>query len=341
MELKNTGLLYCFEYLLNVCPAVCRRVVRAAAMLACIAFGPLATAQPDATVTTRLDARHIVVGDQARLFFEVKNKPSMARVEWAAVPDTFNGLEVVERGKIDTIRAGEYVTYKQRLVLTGFDSGAFKVPSFIFPVIASNGDPYTIQSDSFMLSVQTVAVDTTKAFRPIKGVMYVDWSWMDYIWYIVAGLVFVLVIAGLIVYFLRRPKPAPVVPEGPKETLQQQTLRLLSELESKQLWQNQKVKEYYVELTDIVRNYVEARFNTPALEITTDELMYKVQMSRELQPYYSQLHVILTTADLAKFAKAQPLPAEHTNVMSKAIELVVNSKPVITPPPTESTEPAA
>jgi len=292
-------------------------------------------AQPDATATARMDARQITVGDQVRLFIEVTNKPSLGKVQWAPIPDTFNSLEIVERGKIDTVVAGDNVTYKQRLVITGFDSGAFKVPSFIFPVTGANGDPYTIQTDSFLLSVNTVAVDTTKAFKPIKDVIYVDWSWVDYIWYIAIGVVLLILIIGVVVYLVKKKKQAPPVPEGPKETLQEKALRQLRELDARNLWQQGKVKEYYVELTDILRSYIEERFSTPAMELTTDELLYKAQVHRELQPYHTALNVILTTADLAKFAKAQPAPQEHTDVMTRAIEIVEKSKPVIAPPPTE------
>jgi len=296
-----------------------------------------ATAQPEASATARMDARQITVGDQVRLFLEVNTKPATGRVEWATIPDTFNKLEIVDRGKIDTLKAGDVVTYKQRLVLTGFDSGLFKVPSFVFPVFGTSGDPYTIQSDSFELLVQTVAVDTTQQFKPIKEIMYVPASWLDYIWYIIGGVVLLVLIVAGIVYYLRRPKPVIVVPEGPKETLQEHTLRLLAELETQQLWQKQQVKEYYVALTDIVRNYLEARFSTAVMELTTDELLYKVQMHRELQPYNSLLADILHTADLAKFAKAQPLPQEHTDALDKARLLVERSKPATVITPTEKT----
>jgi hypothetical protein len=112
---------------------------------------------------------------------------------------------------------------------------------------------------------------------------------------------------------------------------------MLSELESKQLWQQQQVKEYYIELTDIVRNYIEDRFKTPAMELTTDELLQKAKVHRDLIPYYGLLSIILQTADLAKFAKAQPLPQEHTDAIDKARELVVSSKPIIVVAPTDKT----
>ena len=292
-------------------------------------------AQGDAGAAARIDATHITIGDQVRVFIEVHNNASLSKVQWAAIPDTFNNLEVVERGKIDTSKQGDITTYKQRLLVTGFDSGSFFIPSFIFPVIPNSGTAYTVQTDSFRIDVQTVAVDTTKAFKPIKGIIYVKSSWLDYIWYIAGGAVLLLLIIGITIYFATRKKPLPPpVPQGPRETLQEHTLRLLNELDAQSVWQKGNVKEYYVQLTDIIRDYIEARFKTPALELTTDEILYKVQLHKELRQYHGILSSILQTADLAKFAKAQPLPQEHAEAMEHAKEFVITSKPVAVTEPT-------
>lgn len=307
----------------------------AVTLLAMLPFA--AFAQPDAVTTTRLDVRQIMVGDQARLFIEVKNKPSQGTLFWASIPDSFNNLEIVERGKIDTVVSGDAVTYKQRLLITGFDSGLFKVPSFFFPLKSSTGDSFYVQTDSFDLLVQTVEVDTTKAFKPIKNIIYVKPSWLDYIWYIVGAILLIAAVVAIVVFIMKRKKEEPSKPEGPKETLQQRALRELNEIERKQLWQNQQVKEYYVQLTDVVRNYIELRFNTPAMELTTDELLNKAQLHKELINYYEVLSTILRTADLAKFAKAQPLPQEHMDALEKARLLIISSTPAITETPTEQT----
>ncbi len=119
------------------------------------------------------------------------------------------------------------------------------------------------------------------------------------------------------------------MPQGPVESLQEYTLRLLTTLDAKQLWQKKQVKEYYVELTDIVRGYIEKRFSTQAMELTTDELLDKVQLHKELVQYQGMLADILHTADLAKFAKAQPLPQEHMDAMGKAKQFVDSSRPIV------------
>jgi hypothetical protein len=313
------------------CKAGVSRLMRQAVLLVCgLFFFSFHSSAQDGRAAAKIDANQIMVGDQARLFIEVQHNPSLSKVQWTAIPDTFNDLEVVEKGRIDTVKSGDLVTYRQRLLITGFDSGVFKIPAFAFAVVPNDGSqPYTVQTDSFNLLVQTVAVDTTKAFKGIKGIVYVKSNWMDYIWYIVAGVALLLLAIGLTIYFMKKKKQPKPVPAGPVETLQEKTLRLLGELEAKQLWQKNQVKEYYVALTDIVRDYIEQRFRTQAMELTTDELLYKARMHKELMRYHDILSDILHTADLAKFAKAQPLPEEHVSAMEKAKQFVATSRPVI------------
>ena len=47
----------------------------------------------------------------------------------------------------------------------------------------------------------------------------------------------------------------------------------LEKLKQAQLWQNGKIKAYYSDLSDILRLYIENRYNSPALEMTTDEIL--------------------------------------------------------------------
>ena len=285
-------------------------------------------AQNEVTVNAKLDAVEILVGDQIKMFIEAK-KTGNATLQWANIPDTFNKLEIVERGKIDTTTQGATTVYKQRLLVTGFDSGLFKVPPFQFSVIPQTGNAYIINTDSFLVSVSTVPVDTSKAFRGIKNIIAVKASWTDYLPWIIGGLVALVLLILLIKRLMKKKPEEVVVPKEPAETLHQKTLRLLNELDAKQLWQKGSVKLYYVELTDILRGYIEQRFKTPAMELTTDELLTKSHSHKEMSRHYDELSQILHTADLAKFAKAQPLPYEHTQTLEQAKAFVNATKPVI------------
>lgn len=282
----------------------------------------------DASLKARTDAVQITVGDQVKFFIEAQHDPQKSSIQWATIPDTFNTLEIVERGKIDTNTNGNLVIYKQRLLITGFDSGLFKIPAFAFTIVPKNGTPYTLHTDSFQILVQTVPVDTTQPFKGIKDIIVVKRSWQDYIWLIVGVVLLVALVAIVILYFRKNKKMEIVVtPKKPVETPDARALRLFDELQQQQLWQSNRIKEYYVRLTDILRSYIEERFHTPAMELTTDELLQKARQHPEMRPQYDRLVTILSTADLAKFAKAQPLPQEHTIAMDLSKDFVIQTKP--------------
>ena len=123
--------------------------------------------------------------------------------------------------------------------------------------------------------MQTVAVDTTKQkLFPIKAIvdepMVLD-DFKPYLWWVILALA---VIGFLLYYFVFRKKKEEIeeviIPALPPY---EEAMEKLKELDGKLLWQNNKIKPYYSELTDIIRSYIERELKVPALESTTDELI--------------------------------------------------------------------
>ncbi|MES2479548.1 MAG: hypothetical protein V4561_10695 [Bacteroidota bacterium] len=288
----------------------------------------LTKASAQASIQTKIDAQQIVLGDQARFFITATIDTTRAQLRWASFPDTFNTLEIVEKGEIDTTRNGVNVVYKQRLLITGFDSGSYLIPRFTFLYQNKNGMIDSLFTDSLRLTVNTIAVDTTKPFKAIKGIVEVQTTWLDSLPLIIALLIGIALIVWVVLYFIKNKKLAQLQKNPVKvETYHEKTLRLLQELDSKQLWQQDKTKDYYTELSEIIRQYIEVRFKTPAMELTTDELLRKAKKHREMTSFRSSLKPLLEAADLAKFAKANPLPEEHVEALELAINFVRVSKP--------------
>lgn len=273
------------------------------------------------------DSRKILIGDQVRVFLEVKPSSEKDVIRWAKMPDSLSGLEIVEKGKIDTIRSKDSFLLRQRLLVTGFDSGSYYIPSFQFQVM-TNGQSMVYHTDSILIQVQTIAVDTTKAFKPIKEIVEVKWSILDYWGIMLAALILVVFALFVWIYFYKNRKTrmpalrAKLIPETPHE----KALRLLQELKEKQLPEQGRSKEYFVELSDIVRIYLEERFGIMAMEQTTDELLALLKKQHdakaELRKVRPELKLILRTSDLAKFAKANPLPHEYSACMAAAVEVI-------------------
>ena len=144
---------------------------------------------------------------------------------------------------------------------------------------------------------------------------------------IAIGAAVLAVIAGVILYFsLRKKKPVIIKRFVRKEPPHETALNKLRELDEKKLWQQGEIKLYYSELSEIIRGYIEGRYNMPALESTTDEIMGRIEVTGISSKLRDDFRMLLQTADLVKFAKANPLPDEHSHYMQVCYEFVKTTK---------------
>jgi len=105
-------------------------------------------------------------------------------------------------------------------------------------------------------------------------------------------------------------------------------LQELDKLKGDQLWQHDKVKEYYTRMTDVLRVYIEDRFKVPAMEQTTFEILSDFKANKSLidAESYNGLKDILELADLVKFAKLTPLPDDNHQSLNSAYLFVQYTK---------------
>jgi hypothetical protein len=245
----------------------------------------------------------------------------------------FGALEVINSYKIDTVRNGARYELIKKYGLTQFDSGKYTIQRI--PVLI-NGKP--VFSDSIKVEVNNIQVDTLKQkMYDIKDIAQVESPIGN--WWIYLLIFFAIGIAGYFIYqFIKKrqnqPKAEVIVFKSPIE----KATTLLQQLENKELWQKGEIKDYYSELTDIARNYIEEEINIPAMESTTSELIdglrkaakqKKLKLSNET---VENLEKVLKQADLVKFAKVKPLDyeiEEDKKRISSSIVIIHKSIPEV------------
>lgn len=273
-------------------------------------------------IKIEVDTTNIRIGEQFQY------KISVNETENVILPklENLQGLEVVDTLKVDTIKN----KLIQKYVLTGFDSGAFYIPQQ--QVFIKNQAYLT---DSLLINVATVAIDTSKIKKfPIKGIKGEPYQFDDfknYFWWALA----ILIIIGLLLYFFVFKKKEETVEKVivPLLPPYEEAIEKLQELDKKLLWQNNKIKKYYSELTEIVRGYIERELNIPALEVTTDELVDILNDFNEVKSIETdketiyKLRKLLQESDLVKFAKSKPM-AHQIEADRKDAKLIIdNLKP--------------
>jgi len=288
----------------------------------------LQAAAQNVTGTAKLDTNAMLIGDHIGLTISFTG-PAKAQLLWPFIPDTIlKNIQVIGRGKIDTTFSPDKqtATYKQFFNLTCFDSGFYNIPSipFTYRNLPDTSQLITL-TDQMMLAVHTLPVDTTKSIKPIKGPMKIPISFREMLPWILIGLGVIVLVLALVWYLRKRKKNEPIFRLKPKVVLlpHERALQDLEKLRVKKLWQGGKVKEYYTELTDILRIYIENGFFVPALEQTTSEIIDSLKEKNEIQKdSLDKLFQILVTADMVKFAKAKPVPRENEMVLELGIEFV-------------------
>jgi hypothetical protein len=104
-------------------------------------------------------------------------------------------------------------------------------------------------------------------------------------------------------------------------------LRELERIKYEKPWQKGQVKLFYSQLTDVLRTYMEDRFSFPAMEQTTHEIITTLKtMDLPDDKLVPKIKGVLETADLAKFAKYEPLPDENDLCLIGAFFFVNQTK---------------
>ena len=257
-----------------------------------------------------------------------------------AVHDSIGPFEILRIDTLAVSKSGDVRYQSWTLRLTTFDSGKAVIPPLPF-WYKSTGD--TLQHSAFtnpiFLSITTIPFDPKGDIKDIKPPLDAPWTFGDLLPYlIVLG---ILVLAGLAYYFYRKRKkkheeallpPRPAVP--PAEA----AITALRILEEKRLWQQGKIKEYYSEVTEVIRRFLEDQFGILALESTSDEIMQRLKNLPEASPLLKEFGAFFITADLVKFAKYEPTPLEHQNELRWAYEIIRAMMPRVTVPVQQDAE---
>jgi len=279
-----------------------------------------------------LDKVSMPIGDQTVLHFSARF-PAKTEVIFPQLADSIAGkIQIVKSGKPDTTfdqNNKNIEIISRNYTITSFDTGTYVIPAYTF---RSKKD--SVKTNQLTLQILSVAVDTTKGIYDIKqpfavSYTFIDWLKDHWLW-IVIPLAVILIGGYLFYYFRKKPKTeVPVKKIIPSKPAHDIALSKLYELRDKKLWQQDEVKAYYSELSDVLREYLEKRYHINAPEQTTDEIFVALRHISLSADNRKNLKQILTLADLVKFAKEKPLPNENEQSIENAIGFIMQTKETV------------
>jgi CHASE3 domain sensor protein len=310
-----------------------------------IFFGLINNGLAQVSVVAALENNKVLIGDQAVLHLEAKypDNYKVLKIDLppfdsifaeinAKNPDPDPGqLEIVDISNWDTLIHNGLVTLSSNIKLTGWKPGVYYIPSIMFFFQKDNKNTQSKVTNQLALLVSSpisdeVAADTIK-LAPIKDIIVEPLKLQDFLPFII-GLVVLAVMIILGVFFYRRYKNKDQFEKVRirNRPAHEVAFEKLKQLKGANLWQQGMIKEYQSELSHIIREYVESRYEILALESTTDEIFNDLKEKDFDESLKDNLKEMLQLADLVKFAKAEPPVERHEQLMQFAEDFVNQTK---------------
>ena len=287
-----------------------------------------------AQVASSIDTTTIKIGEQ--ITYKIQIEADTTELVIFPEGQTFLPLEMIEAYKTDTTKNESKYKLIKAYGLTQFDSGSYLIPKQ--KVVIGDRVFFT---DSMQVAVNTIEIDTTKQdLYDIKPLIEVERTASDWWKYFIIVLAVIALIAVLLYWFIWRKKP---LSEDEKIALlppYDRAKLALQKLDESNYLQRAELKDYYSELTFIIRRYLDEKVYDRALESTTAELVTRLNLLKDANKIdlskddINNIENILKRADLVKFAKSS-VDADLAKMDRNTIDMEIDQVKQALPEPSE------
>ncbi len=162
----------------------------------------------------------------------------------------------------------------------------------------------------------------TQNLRDIKPPLDVPQNLLPYI--LLGGLI-LAVIVGIVWLYIRKrhqilpPPPVEEINTRPPHEIAFEQLKILETTPYD-------MKTYHTKISFVIREYIAARFQIPALELTTTEILHQMTREQISDFYIERIQQFLANCDRVKFTKYQPERSEADACMVDAQWFVEETK---------------
>lgn len=292
------------------------------------------------TLNTRLSKKKVLIGEPITLTYSVRSTPKDAIQFGAKTGEidvrTNNGGSLTENGvKIEirdpfkdsiTQQKGQQHWVGQYTVIV-WDSGRFIIPG---PTVQINDSNFQFQDieiycDYSKKKADVELYDIREEYAEIppeesKFVVFIR----NY-WWLSLVLLGIVLIIWLVRRLSKEKAPVKIVKAM---SLKERTLRAIDALENEKLWEKDRLKEHYIELSYILRSYLTVRYDISVLEKTSLETKKLLLLHGLNEDTVDIIGTILSQSDMVKFAKSKPELISILKISTLARQIVAETSPL-------------
>ena len=291
---------------------------------------PITSFSQNLSIQGKLNRSEIKTGEQAVIDLTIRtNNLPQTQFYLKEEAQKEAPYTVIALVPVDTVDISSRIKeISAKLVLTSFDSTLITIP----PIVAKTPTD-SAETAPMGLKVIQPEVDSKHPsnFKDIKAPWDVSLSLKDWLILILSSWIFWVVIAVLVGFYIayrvfnyyqsKKANPTPQI-QVRELSLIENTEAALLQLEQQQLIERELFKEFYSELITIFKSYLNESYSWTTTEMTSNELMKQMSSVELSSSEHEMLRLVLTEADLSKFAKYTPSSDNARLALSQIRQLV-------------------
>jgi len=298
---------------------ICRRGLFTS--VACIVLLLTVSPLPAQQLHTFVDSDSLRVGDPLTLSIVIEGNYTLQ--EYPNTDDFPEELELQNRQRFQVTATRDSIVYN----LQFFSLEDIVLDRLNFQLQVDQRDT-TLQSSRVPLFFKTTLAEEDDELRPFKPIF--DFARSYWIWILLAVLLFIL---GYYLFTLIKkrtqknvyiPRPFDSTPFlNPLHELEQS----MKEISSQPPPMNEKeFEQFYVQLADAIRLYLKRVYDVPALEMTSGEIIRKLQELRAPSDLIRKVKKVLNDADMVKFAKFNPASDQVSDALKTGTDFMETAR---------------
>jgi hypothetical protein len=299
--------------------------------------------KPLIEVRSAVDTAQITIGDRITYSLTIDHVKGM-RIEQPGPGVNLGQFEIKDYQIADPEEYDNRIRLRYTYVISVFDTGKFTIPPFpvaYFP--QDTAKTYKIiEASPIDINVRSVISDEKRELKDIKAPVWIPF---DYTIIIIIALLVVLLTGGgylgYRIYRQRKEKGYLFRPPPPPRPAHEIALQELEVLFAKDYLNKGHFKQFYIEISEIIRRYIEGRYFVPALEETSREIMLELEKQEMEAPLKASLTNFLELSDLVKFAKYIPGAEENDKTAGWARYFIEETKIIFEETQPEMLEPVS
>lgn len=270
----------------------------------------LSIVEMEATV----DKKEITVGDPIKYQVELKLGEGV-EIELPQI-DKMGNFEVLDKQET---KKGELLTIVY--TITAFKAGQDTIPEVPIKCIDVNGDTIEVTTSSIAINIKSVLPTNLQDIKDIKSPVSIPRN----VLLLIIGIILICVIGGVLYFYYRKrlaKRSTQVLLTKPPHEIAYERLEVLK-------LEDGKIKEYYIEISDIIRRYIEGRYEISAPTQTTFELYREMRRVKVELRTIELIRNFLNNCDIVKFAKYIPPIETIEEDVDAARNIIDRTKPYI------------